>query len=298
MYLWPKMKSSHLQQVLQLGFASLCISTSSVLGRYIDMPSPVTIWWRSALALIALYLFCRIRKIDLKLPKPKDLPTFIIGGLFLGAHWVTYFYALKLSNVAIGVLSLYTFPVITAILEPYFIKTKFNPIHLVLGLMVLLGIYILVPELDFQNTYVQGALLGVLSALLYSIRSLLLKRHIKTYDSTMLMWYQLLVVSIFMAPVLLLMDTSRISDQFPYVLILALVTTALGHTLFVKSLRYFSVSTASIISSLQPIYGITMAYFFLQELPTWNTFYGGLLIVSTVVIESIRTSKQQKKTTI
>jgi drug/metabolite transporter (DMT)-like permease len=226
------------------------------------------------------------------------MPTFLIGGLFLGAHWVSYFYALKLSNVAIGVLSLYTFPVITAMLEPLFVKTRFNPIHIVLGLMVLLGIYILVPDLDFKNSYVQGAMLGVLSALLYSIRSLLLKRHIPSYNSTMLMWYQLLVVSIFMAPVLFTMDTTGIVDQFPFVLILALVTTALGHTLFVKSLRYFSVSTASIISSLQPLYGITMAYFFLREIPTWNTFYGGLLIVSTVVIESIRTSRQNKKVSI
>ncbi|NND89016.1 MAG: EamA family transporter [Flavobacteriaceae bacterium] len=281
------MKNEHLQHLLQLGFASFCISTSSVLGRYIDMPSPVTIWWRSALALIALYIFCRIQKIDLRLPKRKDLGSFLIGGIFLGAHWVTYFYALKMSNVAIGVLSLYTFPVITALLEPLFIKTKFNPIHLILGIMVLIGIYILVPEFDFENSYVQGALLGVCSAILYAIRSLLLKRHIANYNSTMLMWYQLLIISIFMAPVLITMDTSSIGSQFPYVLILALITTALGHTLFVKSLRYFSVSTASIISSLQPLYGISMAFFFLNEIPTWNILYGGLLIISTVVIESI-----------
>ena len=57
----------------------------------------------------------------------------------MAVHWVTYFYALKLSNVALGVLSLYTFPIIIALLEPLFLKVKFDPIYILLGLMVLIG---------------------------------------------------------------------------------------------------------------------------------------------------------------
>ena len=52
----------------------------------------------------------------------------IVSSLFMAGHWITYFYALKLSNVAIGMLSLYTFPVMIAFLEPVFLKVKFNPI--------------------------------------------------------------------------------------------------------------------------------------------------------------------------
>jgi drug/metabolite transporter (DMT)-like permease len=57
------------------------------------------------------------------------------------------------------------------------------------------------------------------------------------------------------------------------------------------SLKFFSASTASIISSLQPIFGIILAFFFLQEMPTKNTFFGGGLILLTVVVESIRSKK-------
>ena len=45
-----------------------------------------------------------------------------------------------------------------------------------------------------------------------------------------------------------------------------MVTTAIGHTLMVTSLKHFSVTTASIISSLQPVYGIIMAFLFLSEI--------------------------------
>ena len=105
------------------------------------------------------------------------------------------------------------------------------------------------------------------------------------------MFFQLLIISIFLLPALFLYDTSNISTQFPYVIILALVTTAIGHTLFIQSLNHFKVSTASIIGSTQPIFGIIIAFFFLNEIPTWNTFFGGMLILSTVVIESLRSRK-------
>jgi drug/metabolite transporter (DMT)-like permease len=76
------------------------------------------------------------------------------------------------------------------------------------------------------------------------------------------------------------------------VIVLALVTTAIGHTMFVHSLKYFKVSTASIIGSTQPVFGIIIAFIFLNEVPTWNTFIGGSLIISTVVIESIRSKRK------
>jgi len=105
------------------------------------------------------------------------------------------------------------------------------------------------------------------------------------------MLHQIIILSIILLPVMFLMDTSNIKTQFPYIILLALVTTAIGHSLFIHSLKYFSVSTASIIGSMQPIFGIIIAFIFLNEIPTLNTFIGGSLILATVVIESVRSKK-------
>ena len=279
---------SHLNHLLLLTIATLFISTSGALGKFIDLPAPVIIWWRSALATIFLLVFCVYKGINLKIKNGKDRWTFFIAALFMGAHWVTYFYALKLSNVAIGMLSIFTFPVIIALLEPFFSKVKFDPIHLVLGFMVLLGIYILAPEFNLESHQLQGILFGLLSALCYALRILILKRHVVTYNGTMLMFYQVAIITIVLAPILYFMDTANIKTQYPYVVLLALVTTAIGHTMFVNSLKYFKASTASIIGSGQPVFGMIIAYFFLNEIPTIHTFVGGSLILATVVIESIR----------
>ncbi len=285
--------NQHLKQLFELVLATLFISTSGALGKFIDMPPPVTVWWRAFLATIFIYVFIRFKKISLRIDSKRDLVTFILGALFMGIHWITYFYALKFSNVALGMLSLFTYPVITALLEPLFFKVKLNPIHILLGVVVLIGIYILAPDFDLKSAQVKGVLLGVISALFYALRLLLLKKYTDKYHGSMLMFYQISILSVVLLPVLFTMDTSGIQTQFTAVLLLALLTTTIGHTLFLQSLKYFSVSTASIISSIQPIFGIIIAYIFLNEIPTWNTFWGGALILSTVVIESIRSQKSR-----
>ena len=283
---------SHLNHLLWLTVATIFISTSGALGRYIDMPTPVIIWWRSALAAVFLLLFCYYKGINLKIENNKDRWTFVLASIFMGAHWITYFYALKLSNVALGMLSLFTFPVLIALLEPLFTKVKFDPIHIVLGIIVLIGIYILAPDFDLKSSQLQGILLGLLSALCYALRILILKNKVVKYNGTMLMFYQVVILAILLVPALFLLDTENIKTQYPYVLLLALLTTAIGHTLFINSLKYFKASTASIIGSSQPIFGIIIAYFFLNEIPTIHTFVGGALILSTVVIESIRSKNK------
>ena len=286
--------NSHVTHLFWLTLATLCISTSGALGKFIDMPTAVVIWWRSGLAALLLLVFCLYKGISLKINNGKDRWSFLLGSLFMGAHWITYFYALKLSNVAISMLSLFTFPIIIALLEPLFTKVKFDFIHLLLGAIVLLGIYILAPEFNLENNQLKGILFGLLSAVCYAIRVLILKGQVGRYNGTMLMLYQMVIICILLVPVTFFMDMSTITTQYPYVILLALVTTAVGHTLFVNSLKYFKASTASIIGSIQPIFGILIAFFFLNERPTIHTFVGGSLILATVVIESIRSKNTNK----
>jgi drug/metabolite transporter (DMT)-like permease len=282
------MKNQHTTNLIKLTLATLFISTSGALGKFIDMPIPVIIWWRCIIGGFILFLFCKYKKFNLKIDNRKDVFTVIMSGIFLGAHWITYFLALKLSNVAIGMLSLFAYPILTALLEPLFIKVKFDPVYILLGIMVLLGIYILAPEFNLESTYVKGVLFGLLSALFYALRNILSKKLTNTYNGSGVMLYQIGVLVIVLAPTLFYMDTSGIKTQLPYILTLAIVTTAIGHTMLVNSLKHFSVSTASIINSTQPIFGIIIAFIFLNEIPNLKTLIGGSLILATVIIESVR----------
>lgn len=287
------MKNQHFKNLLELNIAVVFISTSGVLGRSISFTPEITIWWRCLFAAILIGLFCRYKKYDFKISNRKDGFSLLLSGFLLGAHWVTYFYALHLSNVAIGMLSLFTYPVITALLEPVFFKTKLSKNQLILSGLVLIGIYLLTPELNFENSDTKGVIMGIISAVFYALRNIITKRNLSHYNASKVMFYQMIVIISLLFPVLF-EDNSHYADinNWGRLLTLALVTTAIGHTLFVNSFKNFKISAVSIMSSMSPIYGILFGILFLSEIPSLSTFIGGALILTTVIIESIQTKKQ------
>lgn len=268
----------------------LFVSTSGALGRYIDLSPPLTIATRAVLAFVILYGYCRYRGFSFKIAKMHRIPIFL-SGILLGSHWVTYFYSLQLSNVAIGMLSLFTYPIITAFLEPILLKTKFQKVHFFLGLLVVTGIYLLNPTFNLNDGQTLAVGIGILSAVLYSLRNIILKNRVGEYHGSSLMCFQMGIIAIVLAPFFLSSEIREVPVQLPWIATLALLTTAVGHTLFLNCFKYFSITTISILSSIQPIYGILLGAIFLKEFPSLTTVFGGILILSAVVIESLRTQK-------
>ncbi len=285
------MKKQQLKNIFDLNIAVILMSTSGVLGKSILFPPEITIWWRCLFAAFIIGIFCWYKKYNLKIKSRKDASWLLLSGFLLGGHWVTYFYALHLSNVAIGMLSLFTYPIITTLLEPLFFKTKLSKYQLVLGAIIIVGIYFLTPEMNFDNNDTKGVLMGILSACFYAVRNIITKRNVAHYNASIVMFYQLIVIVLILWPFSISYNYEDTSNWIKIVS-LALVTTALGHTLFVNSFKNFTISTASIMGSMSPIYGIILSVIFLSEIPSITTIFGGILILTTVFIESFKSTKK------
>lgn len=274
--------SSHF---ILLNLSVLFISTSGVLGRWITLPPEVSIFWRSLIAIPLLIIILKLGKQSLSAVFQWE-PKLILAGLFMGIHWVTYFYALQWSNVAIGMLSLFTYPVITAFLEPLFFKTRFEERHLFVGGLTLLGIYFLVPSFALAQTHGWALVIGIFSAFCYAMRNLLLKGATQEQSGLQLMLFQVVIIALCFLP---FMSFEKFEMSIPFwwaLLFLALFTTVIGHSLFLHSLKYFTVTTASLMSSINPLYGILIAYLFLNEIPHWGVYIGGALIIFAVLFEN------------
>lgn len=283
------------KNLLVLNFAVLAIATAAPLGKLVSLPPIITIASRCTIALIAIGLFMVFKKISFKFDYQKDGKSFLICALLQGTHWVTYFYALQNAGVGLGTLALFTFPIFTTLLEPFILKTKFDPRHLLLGIIMALGVSILTPEFNTGNQIVVGILFGIVSAVFFAIRNILMKKHVKKYDSSLLMFYQNGLVAIFLLPTFFFIhfETSTYFNEFHYVLFLGLITTAFGHSLFVKSFKNFSATTAALLSSVQPVYGIILGLL-INEIPNANTIIGGAIILTAVVLETMIAAKKNK----
>jgi len=287
-------KPNYLYFIL-LNIAMLCVSTSGALGRYINLPPPLTIWSRAVVAFVLLLAYVICKKKRLLLDFKKEGGTALLSGLLMAGHWVAYFFALQWSSVAVGMLSLFTYPMITLLLEPFFFDVSYQKRHLFLGIMILTGVYLLAPSFELNNTITQGIFMGMLSSLCYALRNIFMKQKITTVDGSVLMLYQMGVTMVILLPALYYLEPTTYIEKLPYLLILGVVTTAVGHTLFLNSFKKFSVGTVSIMSGIQPIYGILLGILFLSEIPSNRSILGGILIILTVLIEQKSTQTTEDK---
>ena len=291
------MKSTSSLNIVELAIAILVMSTSGVLGKQIDLPVVSIIWSRCLLGAIALFLIRLIFNNSCHISR-SDRTKMILPTLLMGVHWLAYFYALKLSNVAIGMLTLFTYPLMTSILEPVLLKDSMVKRHLPLTLITLVGIYFLMPNFDMNDDLTVGVLFGLLAALSYAIRNILIRKHIEVISGSLSMAYQLLGLSIVLGPLLFfypLEQNQYFLENTGELFILGFVTTAVGHTLFVRSFKYFSVTTVSIMSNLTPVLGIGWGMIFLSEMPNKDIYIGGSVILLVTLVEIFFNTKLDKK---
>lgn len=267
----------------------LCISSSGVLGRYVPLAPAPAIWWRCALAALLMWAYLRYRGTPLGLRGPAR-GRVVLAGVLMAVHWVLYFYALQLSSVAVGMLAVFTYPAFTTVLEPPLMRQPFRPYHLALSALVLFGVYLLAPPgFSLADEASLGLLCGVVSALFYALRNLLVKPQLAVLDGSALMFWQVVVAVVVLLPFVGVGGLALPPPAaWPFLLGLAVVTTAVGHTLFLRSFRRFSVSSASLLSCVQPVYGILLGVVFYREVPSAVQVAGGAAILAAVVIEARR----------
>jgi drug/metabolite transporter (DMT)-like permease len=281
---------------LQLYIAVFLLGFTGLLGRVIDLPVPVIICLRGAIAAVFLGAVLKYKKSQLKLPFNKDLLYILLLGLIVAMHWVIYFWSIKVANVAVAMISLYTYPVMTVLLEPFFIKEKRYFSDILAALLVLVGISLINTEISWSNNVFRGSILGLIAAVLFAFRGIISRMLImKNYKGETMMFYQLVVAFLVLSPTLFIMNYHLHKLSIFYLLLLGVFCTAVGHTLWVRSLLFFKASTTGIISCLAPVIGTAAAWIILGEKISLRIFLGAGLILMTVGYETLRHAKELEK---
>lgn len=268
--------------------ATILISFSGIFAKLIEQTPQITILIRSLLAFSVMFAFVKLRRLSFTSFSKKDHLILIFLGVLLAVHWVTLFHAIQISSVAVGIISLFTFPVITALVEPLINSKKYEKNNIIAGVAVLFGVVLVVPEWNLENSITSGVFWGIISAISYSIRNILSAQYVKKFPSESVMSYQLLIVGLSLLPFLVSWDFLISGKDLLYLFILAVGMTAVAHTLFIKSMASLNVHTSSIIISLQPLYSTLYAAVLLSEFPQQRTLIGGLIIFLTVIVEMRR----------
>ena len=274
------------QGLLSVHSAVFIFGLTALFSKLITLTALEITLLRSIFAVLALWMFIRWHKESIKLHSRSDYLIVILLGLLLAAHWVTYFHAMQVSSVAVGVIALYTFPVITVFIEPFFHGERPHIKDIISALAVLFGISLLVPEFSLQDSTTQGVLWGVFSALLFALRNIIQGRHFSSYPARHALFYQAAITIVVLLPFGGASIPQVSNFQWGQLLLLGVVFTALPHTLFAHSLLHFKAKTTSLIACLQVVYATFFAAILLAEWPELTTVLGGLIVVTAAMYES------------
>ncbi len=282
------------QSLLQINIAVILFGGTTLFSKLISMPASNITFFRAIIGCTALAIFILLRSESFKLANAKEYMWMVIIGLVMGVHWVAFFYSMQVSTIAIGIVAMFTFPVMTALVEPLVDKTRYRISDFVCALAVLGGIILIVPEFTIENNVVLGLLSGCLAAAGITARNVIVRKKLKHISSIVSMWYQLLITFLMLLPFISfeydLMEDSRLW----YLILLGIFFTAIPHSLIVASLKNLRATTVSFISCLQPFYSILIAAIVIGEIPGVDVLAGGTIILVTALYESKKATQEKK----
>lgn len=285
---------SQQQSLIYLHIAVLLFGGTALFAKLIGLNALDITAYRAAIAGVAICVLLILQKKPIKLHHAKDYMIAILLGVAVGIHWVTYFAGMQLAGITVGMLAFFTYPVITVFLEPLFNKSKPKTKDIISAVVVIFGIYLLIPNVNLGDDITLGVVTGVVSALFFALRNITHKRYFSEYGGPQTMFYQTLVASLMLCAFIEVPITEINDTDLILLLIAGVVFTAMPHSLFAASLKHLSAATAGLISCLQPLYGTILAIIILHERPSVMTLIGGALIVSAACFETWSISRKKQ----
>ena len=285
---------NHTEGLLSVHSAVLIFGLTALFSKLIALTAVEITLLRSVFAVAAIGIYIKYLNDSLKLNNKRDYLIAMLLGFLLGTHWVTYFHAMQVSSIAVGIISLYTFPVITVFLEPFFHGERPHIKDIISAIVVLFGIYLLVPEFSIDNETAIGVFWGVLSAFLFAMRNIIHRRYFKAYPARHALFYQTMTVILLLTPFSAQVIPEVTQTQWLQLLALGIFFTALPHTLFANSLLHLKAKTVSLVACIQVVYGTLFATLFLSEIPDLTTIAGGLIVITAAAYETMTSGKQKR----
>lgn len=274
--------------LLQMHFAATLFGVSGIFGYLIIADSVTISMGRSFFAVIALTWLCfKFRFIPWRISL-KAFYALLITGILLTGHWVTFFYAIKIGNIAVATLGFACFPAFVTLFEMLFFKEKISSSEYSLLIFVSIGLILVTPSFNFNNNATLGLFWGIISGILYAATVVINRYNLSKTTGVQACWWQCLVVFVTLLPFTITSLPNVPPLDWLWIACLGLFCTGLSYYLVINSLSTIKARTASIIIALEPVYAILTAWLLFNQQPTIRTIIGGFIIILAVIWAGIQ----------
>lgn len=264
---------------------------TGILGALISIGAVQMVWYRVLIASVSLFAYFLWSKTEFRVTKKQFLQFFFTGSI-VAIHWIFFFHAIKVANVSVSLICLSSVTLFIAILEPLIKKQTISKGDIFIGLVIIAGIYLI---FKFESKYTVGIIFGLASAVAASFFSTINSTLVQKTPPSIIGFYEL-SGAFFWITLYRFFDSSLSSETFNlslmdwfYLMVLGTICTALAYVAGVGVMRTLSAFRVALITNLEPVYGIILAFLFFgsKEQMTGGFYLGSILILGAVFLYPI-----------
>ncbi len=275
---------THQKALVMVHIAAVLFGLTGIFGALISGSAEVITLGRAFFAVMGLWVILYgQRKPILKGISRFKRAMLLLSGALLALHWVTFFIAVKIGGVAIATLGFASFPAFIALTDWLVFKDRITQREWLLLLLVSLGLVLVTPEFNLQDSGTIGLLWGLLSGLSFGLLAVVNKRGVQGVDAMQVAFWQNMVVMLLVLPFALTGLPALASIDWFYLALLGLFCTGFSHYLFVKSLEYLNARIVGMVIALEPVYAIAFAWWIFGSTPTLKMIFGAALILFAII---------------
>ena len=257
------------------------ISTSPVIAKLLPyVPATVIAFWRMAIASGALWFYTSF--FSYSPISPKNSRLVYLAGASLAMHFIFWFGALKLTSIANTTVLGIVAPAFTLLIEKLVYGKEINTLSTISLMIIFIGC-IIVQGSDLGNFSGVGLgnIMAIVSAIFLGIVFLVgsrVRQNTGVLPYTKNLFTVSAIVLLFCS---LLLDNSIVNysiENYFWLLMLGLVPTLIGHTIFSYSIKFVSPTIIASIPLGEPIIASILAFILFNERISSNVFIGGVVI--------------------
>ena len=254
----------------------------SVIVAGVDLSGEALVFWRCVLAALTLpAILLLLGRLDALVLRRRRLH--VLGlGVLLALHWVLFFETIKRASVAVAILLVYTAPIFLAVLAPLLLPERRS--RVALAALGISGPGIALIALGGEGEGGASAVAigtGLGAALTYALLIIGTKSVVRVLSPFTLTFWNYVIVSLVLVPFLAWSDRVLPSaEEWPAVLVLGALLTAVLGVLYVRTLRDVTAQAAGLLSYVEPVSASLLAWAILGEAVGWEVAVGGLAVLA------------------
>lgn len=274
---------------------------TAILGKLIETNAFVLVWYRVLIAAVSLWVMLFILGRERKIINKKDRWRTIGVGAIVAMHWLTFYLSIKYSTASLTIICLATTTVHVAWLEPLVMRRKFLWSELIIGLVIIGGIYLIAHE-GTQEGLVIGLSLGLLAAVLAAFFSVFNQRLVQSVSASKITLYEMFSATFVMTLFLVFTERLHVAsltlsvNDILLLLFLGTVCTSIAFLVTVEIQKLLGAFTVTLSINMEPIYTLGLAAWILNEHQKLSpSFYYGASIIVLAVFGNAFIKRYQSK---